>query len=57
MIQTLIQGDLVDECRFLVFPVVLGTGKRLFGDIIPTGLEPIDENAAEGLPSCPVPWR
>ena len=32
LIQTLLQHDLVDTLRIWQFPVVLGTGKRLFGD-------------------------
>jgi dihydrofolate reductase len=31
LVQALHQGGLVDEFRLMVFPIVLGSGKRLFG--------------------------
>jgi dihydrofolate reductase len=43
LVDTLIDNDLVDELRLMVFPVVLGSGKRLFenaGD--PTTLQLTD---------------
>jgi dihydrofolate reductase len=39
LLQTLIAADLVDEYRMFVYPVVLGEGKRLFGDgVLPRAL-------------------
>ena len=43
LIQTLLRHNLVDEFRLWVFPVVIGSGKRLFADgTVPAGLKLID---------------
>ncbi len=47
LIQTLLKHDLVDEFRLKIFPITLGTGKRLFGDgTIPAGFKLVDSKAS-----------
>jgi dihydrofolate reductase len=47
LIQTLLRNDLIDELRLWIFPVVLGTGKRLFADgTIPAGLRLVDSKTS-----------
>ncbi len=49
LIQTLLQHDLIDELRLRIFPVTIGTGKRLFAEgTIPLAFELID---SQTLPS------
>jgi dihydrofolate reductase len=39
LVQTLIEQNLVDEIRLLIYPVILGEGKRLFKEGTHTKLE------------------
>ena len=48
LIQTLLANDLIDEFRVWIFPVVIGTGKRLFGDgTIPAALKLLDSKVSK----------
>ena len=51
LIQTLLKHDLVDELRLKIYPVALGTGKRLFAEgTIPAGLKLVDsKTTASGV--------
>jgi len=47
LIQTLLGHDLIDELRVWIFPVTLGSGKRLFGDgTIPVALRLVDNTVS-----------
>ena len=48
LIQTLLEHDLIDEFRIWIFPVVIGTGKRFFGDgTIPAALKLVDSKVSK----------
>ena len=43
LVRSLLENDLVDEVRLLVFPVIVGAGRRLFPDAgVATGLQLVD---------------
>ncbi len=47
LVQTLMKHDLVDEFLLKIFPITLGTGKRLFGEgTIPAGFKLVDSKAS-----------
>jgi dihydrofolate reductase len=45
LVQTLMQHDLVDRYRLLVYPVVVGRGKRLFEEGIPAPLKLLESKS------------
>jgi len=47
LIQTLLKHNLIDEMRIMIFPVVIGNGKRLFDQgTIPSGLKLIESKTS-----------
>ncbi len=43
LIQTLLQYELVDRFRLMTFPLLLGSGRRLFNEgIAPATMRPVD---------------
>ena len=47
LIQTLLRHNLIDVYRLWVFPLVIGSGKRLFSDgTVPSGLKLVDSNVS-----------
>jgi dihydrofolate reductase len=47
LIQTLLRHNLVDQYRLWVFPLVIGSGKRLFSDgTVPSGLKLVDSKVS-----------
>jgi dihydrofolate reductase len=47
LLQTLLRHDLIDELSLWTFPVVVGSGKRLFGDgAVPAALKLVDHKVS-----------
>jgi dihydrofolate reductase len=47
LVQTLLNHDLIDEFRLKIFPITLGTGKRLFGaGTIPAAFKLVDNKTS-----------
>ena len=43
LLQTLLQHELVDHFRLMTFPLVLGSGRRLFNEgLLPATMRPVD---------------
>ena len=53
LVQTFLKNDLVDELRLRIFPVTLGTGKRIFAEgTIPAAFELIESKSSPTICYC-----
>jgi len=48
LIQTLLRAGVIDHFRVMIFPVMLGTGKRLFGEGAPPGALKLVDSQVSG---------
>ena len=48
LLRTLLQHELVDRFRLMTYPLILGSGRRLFNDgILPSTLRPVDVRVSD----------